>query len=324
MVKLALVGTGKWGINYINTIDKKKQCQITHIVSQTKKSHFKFPDKYIKLTNYLDLLKFNSLDGVIIATPGSTHYEIVKNLIPKFPLLVEKPLTLKLHESLQIKKMVEQNSSSIMVGHIYLHNPAYKKIKELIPTIGKIRYISFTGYNFGPFRNDMSALWEYAPHGISIFTDVMNDMPAAVSAWSINALRPKKDLCDIVYIKCTFKNGLECVMQFGWLYPFKRRELIVYGTKSTIVLDELARKKIVLFNELGPEAISDKIIENPATISYPSYNSTSPLENEIDAFINMIKKHKHTVTNINQAIAVMSVISAAEKSLKNNGKAINI
>lgn len=324
MVKLALIGTGKWGINYINTIDGMKNCEITHIVSLTKNTLSRFPDKYIKLTNYLDLLNFNTIDGVIIATPGSSHYEIAKNLIPKYSLLVEKPLTLKLIESMQIKKIIKQSKSSLMVGHIYLHNPAYQKIKELIPTIGKIRYISFTGYNYGPFRDDMSALSEYAPHGISIFTDIMKDTPVAVSAWSINTLRPNKHLYDIVFLKCTFKSGVECIMQFGWLYPFKRRELIVYGTKQTIVLDELARKKILLFEGLGPEVISEKIVEKKAFVSYPQYNSSSPLENEIDAFIKMIKHHKQPVTNINQGIAVMRVISAAEKSLKSKGKVIKI
>jgi predicted dehydrogenase len=324
MVKLALIGTGKWGRNYINTIDKMKNCEITHIVSQTEKSLSSFSNKYNKVTNYLDLLTIKNIDGVIIATPGSTHYIIVKNLIPKYPLLVEKPLTLKLQESLLIKKLIDKNKSSLMIGHIYLHNPAYKKIKELIPTIGEIRYVSFTGYNYGPFRDDMSALWEYAPHGISIFIDIMKDVPVAISAWSINTLRPEKKLCDIVYIKCTFKNGVECIMQYGWLYPFKRTELIVYGSKQTVVMDELKEKKVSFFNSLGPDMKEGEIIEKRAGITYPQYNSKSPLEVEIDAFTGMIKQHIQPITNIDQGIAVIKVIAAAEESLNKNGKIINI
>src|SRR5689334_8453144 len=118
MTRIALIGTGKWGINYLNTIEKMNNCKITHIVSLSSKSLSRFSNLYHKTTNYLDLLSESEIDGVIIASPGSTHYKIVNDLINKYPLLVEKPLTLSLKNALQINK----NGNQLMVGHVYLYN----------------------------------------------------------------------------------------------------------------------------------------------------------------------------------------------------------
>ncbi len=238
MITLALIGVGRWGGNFLNTVKRMNTCNIKYIASRSVKTISQLPSQYIKTTNYKDFLKCSDIDGVIIATPGSTHYEIIKTFLStKQPMLVEKPFTTNYKNALNIRKLVK-GKPNIMVGHIYLYNPAYLTVKKLVPRIGKLRYISFKGYNYGPFRNDMSALWEWAPHGVSICLDLIDDQPLEVTAWVLNSLRPKTKLYDNIQIQLKFKNGIVSLLEFGWLYPYKRRELIIYGSKSTILFDD--------------------------------------------------------------------------------------
>ena len=48
------------------------------------------------------------------------------------PLLVEKPLTLNLVESIKLNNLARNNNVNLMIGHLLLFHPAFIKIKKLI------------------------------------------------------------------------------------------------------------------------------------------------------------------------------------------------
>lgn len=316
MTTLALIGVGKWGANFLAAAKRINNCQIKYIVSKSHQTLTNFPDKYIKLTNYKELLNFSDIDGVIIATPGSTHFEIIKYFVAKnYFILVEKPLATSLKDTLAIKQIAGEKPK-IMVGHIYLYNPVYQAVKKLLPSIGEIRYISFKGWNFGTFRDDMSVLWEWGPHPLSIYLSLLNNLPKRVRVWAVKSLRSNTNLYDNVFVELENENNIKFFLECGWLYPLKRRELIIYGSNSTIVFDDLADKKVTLFKNLGPNEVSGKIISNPAEIIYPKYESATPLEVEIQAFIDFIKSGKQPEANLDQAVKIAGIINEAEKYLQ--------
>ena len=87
MITLALIGKGKWGSKYLEVVEKIPDCII----------------KYVKTRDYKDLHNYSDIDGIIIATPDSTHARIIEEFPSKY-LLVEKPLTTSLKEARKIKK----------------------------------------------------------------------------------------------------------------------------------------------------------------------------------------------------------------------------
>lgn len=325
MKQLALVGLGLWGNNFIETAAKIKNCRIKYIVATKLSTLSKFPSNYIKTTNYSDLLRYSDIDGIIIATPGSTHFPIVEALIKKkVPLFVEKPLTINYKETLLLQKLAKKIKTPLMVGHIYLYNPAFKTAKQVLPQIGKIRYMSFKGYNYGPFRSDMSALWEWAPHGVAMSIDLLQEMPQSVNAWAINTLRPKEKLYDNFSICLHFKKNRTVVLECGWLYPLKRREMMILGTKGSIIFDDLASSKITLLDHLGPIVKQNRILEETPTSIYPSYSSKTALEMELKEFLDVIEINKLPLTDIDHAVDVARIIDAAQRSIADDGKIIHI
>ena len=52
---------------------------------------------------------------------------------------------------LDIKSKIKDNQT-LMVGHIFLYNDRVKKIKELLPHIGKILHIESNRLNWGRYQ----------------------------------------------------------------------------------------------------------------------------------------------------------------------------
>ena len=57
-----------------------------------------------------------------------------------------------------------------MVGHVFLFNAAVRKVKEYLEAgeLGEIYYIYSQRLNLGIIRQDVNALWNFAPHDLSI------------------------------------------------------------------------------------------------------------------------------------------------------------
>jgi len=301
MITLALVGKGRWGKNYINTINNLSSCVL--------------PKKFIKTSNYKDLFAFDNIDGVIIAAPSSTHFKIAKEFLERgFNVLIEKPMTTNYRDALELFKIAGKKKNIVMVGHIFLHNPAFLRVKKLINSIGKIKYISAEGMNYGPIRTDVSALWDWGPHDISMAIELLGSMPQEVSAYGLSSLRPSTEFYDMCNLKLKFPNDVYCFINIGWLSPIKKRNMTIVGEKNTIVFDDTIEKKVALIKKL----------KNKET-DYPSFSKGSPLSFEISSFVEQIKnKGKIDNSSLKMGLDVVKVLEACQKSIKLNGKIIKI
>ena len=150
--KICVVGVGRWGHNHVKTL---QDLQCLGGVVEKRKSGI---DK-IRL-NYPECLTFRSLedsfnfnfDGYVVSTPPKTHYDISRRIIEKGkPLLIEKPITLNLEDSIKLNDLAKEKNVNLMVGHLLLFHPAFIKIKELILNgdLGNIQYIYSNRLNLG-------------------------------------------------------------------------------------------------------------------------------------------------------------------------------
>lgn len=213
MIRLALIGNGRWGKVYLETAKKIPDCEI----------------KYIVTHNYQELLQYTDIDGIIIATPAETHFEIIQTF-PKYHLLVEKPLTTSFKDALKIK------NNNIMVGHIYLYNLA---LQAGLKMFGPKRAIVFELLNTSNY-NSNNIVWELAPHGVSFIIDLLG-MPKGVF------VKGNKDDVHIELLYDLFRSIIHC----KWDNPTKEREIRVYGDKQILRFNDSQPQEITpLENEL--------------------------------------------------------------------------
>lgn len=158
-MKLLLVGNGKWGKNYISTI--------THC--------FPNVDLQIGSRDTWQSLIDAKPDGVIVATPPSSHIEIASHALQyDIPVMIEKPLALSYQEAATL----QQYKAPILVNHIHLFATAYQHLREMTNK-REISKIVSLGYNKGPVR-EYSGLWDYGCHDVAMILDLMETVPEKV------------------------------------------------------------------------------------------------------------------------------------------------
>lgn len=308
MINFALIGLGEWGKNYLSTIKAFPDCCIKYICSQTLKGFSYSNNGYIKTTNFRELFKYRDIDGVIIATPGSTHFRIAEEFLKNgFNLLIEKPLVMDYKSALRLKALNNKAATKVLVGHIYLFDPAFVQMKKLFKRTGSLNSLSYTAENHGPFRSDMSVLWDFGPHPISLFLDLIQEDPRSISAIGNS---------DVIHMKIEFPGNITASVNLSRTSLVKRREFTVEGTKSTFIYNDLEENRLAFFERTG--------LERTQKIKYPSYNHRLPLELELEEFINAISGNRDIKrSGLDFGVEVTRLLSLAEDSIKRGGEVID-
>lgn len=310
MINLALIGAGKWGKNYLRAVKNLKNVRIKYVCSG-KKSIQTISSEYIKIEDYRKLAQKKDLNGVIIATPPLSHFKLAQFFLSiGKPILLEKPMVVSYKEAKELKNIFEKTKGELMVGNIFLYNQAFQEFKKFFNKMKNIQYFHFEGCDAGPVRSDISALWDWASHDVSMCLELLGKMPLSVSAWAVNTLKPGTNLYDMVYARLLFENNLPVFLKIGWLSPIKKREIIVVGKEESLLFDDVSDKKIVYM-----DSSSKRYIEYP---------QSEPLVRELEDFIELIKNGKEPLSDFDKSFTIIKIINAMEESIKNNGAVIKI
>ena len=172
-IKIGQIGIGYWGPNLLRNLEENKKCEIKTVcdLNSSRRSFVKNLYPQVNLTaNYEDIINDSEIDAVVISTPVSTHYELsIKSLKHGKHILVEKPMASSVLQVQEISNIAKKKDLVAMVGHTFLFNSAVRYVKNLIDSGDlEIRYIYSQRLNLGRIRTDVDALWNLAPHDISI------------------------------------------------------------------------------------------------------------------------------------------------------------
>ncbi|MBQ8658045.1 MAG: Gfo/Idh/MocA family oxidoreductase [Clostridia bacterium] len=148
-LKAALVGAGKRGKIYCNyaLYTEGKELEIVAVVDPLKFTLDEAAEKYgVKEENRFSSIeefvaKKIECDFVVNATMDEIHYETAMKLINAgYNLILEKPLTAKKAELLEIERAAKEKGVKILVCHVLRYTPFYRAIKKVINEgkIGKV------------------------------------------------------------------------------------------------------------------------------------------------------------------------------------------
>jgi len=209
MKNISLVGAGYWGsklIKQLETIEGVGNVEIIDIKDGKNLSDIKY-------------------DNVVLATPAWDHYEQTMELLQQGKhLYVEKPLALTTEECLDIKSKIK-NDQTLMVGHIFLYNDRVKKIKELLPHIGKILHVESNRLNWGRYQKKISTLHSLAPHDVSIIHYLLgyHEFENIICIGDNLTNNSQNDRDEYSFI-C---NDISVKLNLSWYYPEKVRTVSI-------------------------------------------------------------------------------------------------
>lgn len=306
-MRLGLIGAGRWGKRYIETISHMDELQLVHVGSRQKETKDLVPNTCTISPNWIDVACNQTLDGLIIATPPHLHYEMAVSAISSgIPVLIEKPLTLSLREAEALVKQAKQSKTLVMVGHTHLFGSAYQELKKIGKSLGTLRKITSMGSNWGPFREDTSMMWDYAPHDLAMCLDLFENYPSTIHAQRIKKIKSAEGEGETIKINLDFVLGSSAEIKVSNIEEGKCRYLEASFEKGTLIYDDL---------ELEHKL---KLKNNQSNASPISLSSTRPLTNVVSQFCQKISEGEVEDSSLVLGMQVVQILENCQSILDNH------
>ena len=335
MLRIGIIGLGYWGPNLVRILSELPECEVTAICDSNVRRLKKFCDKFPEAMGTVDkseLLTRDHVDAVIIATPTSTHYSLANEALENgIHVFVEKPLASSTAECRELIDLAESQNLKLFVGHVFLYSAPVAKLKEMVinDELGEIYYMSASRLNLGPVRRDVNALWDLAPHDVSIMIDLMGASPVAVSCSGLAYL--DEMVHDVCTLTMQFENNRMGIVHVSWLDPHKKREMTVVGSKKMAVYNDTEpREKIKVYDNgvNGPtfcETYGDfQFSYRYGDMYSPRLEEVEPLKAECHSFVNCILNNSRPKTDGQNGLDVVRVIESANNSLQNGNGRVDV
>lgn len=327
MLNVAQIGVGYWGPNLLRNLVANKRCRVTKVadISSERRDYVQGLYPAIQVTDDVDrVFQDADIDAVVIATPVATHFGLaMKALEAGKHILVEKPLATSVAEVDQIGNLAIVGNRVAMVGHTFLFNAAVRHVRELIDSgeLGDIRYIYSQRLNLGRIRSDVDALWNFAPHDISIIQYWLNEpTPLSVIRRGVDYIQNEVD--DVVFLNIMYPDKIMANIHVSWLDPRRVRTMTVVGSKKMVVYDDIAENKIAIFDKgIDRMAVLGKHMDydnqhfqtfnhRSGDVLLPKIDFQEPLKVQIDHFIGCIQNGVECITSVDHARKVVQILSS--------------
>ena len=335
MIRAGVIGSGYWGPNLVRNFMGAPGSAVTRVCDLRKERLSSLGKLYPALktcTDSSDLINDPQIDAVVIATPVSTHFELAMAALKAGKhVLVEKPLAAR---SDQARKLVDEAAARnlvLLVDHTFVYTDAVRKIHDLIASghLGEIYYYDAVRVNLGLFQHDVSVIWDLAIHDLSIIDHVLPSKPVAVSATGISHVPGQPE--NVAYITLFFASAQIAHVHVNWLTPVKVRHTLIGGSEKMILYDDLEPSEKLKVYDKGINVTPEPEDVYKMLVSYrlgdmwaPQLDNIEALQTEARHFIDCIEHNKQPETDGPAGLRMVTVIEAAEASLRDRGRLVEL
>ncbi|MEM2140955.1 Gfo/Idh/MocA family oxidoreductase [Nitrososphaera sp.] len=327
-ISIGVIGCGYWGFNHVRIFGEHPKCSLAWCSDLDQKILHKINERYpsSKTTKeYKEILDDKKVNAICISSPAATHFDIAREAIENGKhVLIEKPLTTSSATAKKLVDLAAEKKVVLMPGHVYMFNPAVKKLKSIISSgeIGDVHYVSAIRAGFGPIRKDVNAMWDLAPHDIYTISHLLGGWPISVTASGASFIRDGVE--DVVFVSLRFNNGAIANIQLSWINPTKTRLTSIVGSKKMIQYDDVTvAEKVKIYNKtvskeyIHPTYADFQLSLVDGDVYIPSIPAEEPLKNECDYFLDCVAASRGNNELCADAVNTIAVLEAATRSLGN-------
>lgn len=325
---VALIGAGRWGKNLARNFFEIGALHTICDRSEALLDSFQEKCPGVRLTtNFQGVLDNPEITRIVIAAPAIQHYLLTKQALEAGKdVYVEKPLCLDCEEAEELVALAEKKERILMVGHLLQYHPCVRKLQELVGTgeLGKMQYIVSNRLNLGAIRTEENALWNFAPHDVSVILSLCgHQMPNRVRC--MGAAYVSQGVADTTLTTLRFSGDVRAHIYVSWLNPFKEQKLVVVGSSGMAVFDDTKpwEDKLILYrNHLKWSEGHIPLIDNcePEKVAVVQ---EEPLRMECEHFLHCCNERLTPRTDGQEGLRVLQVLQAAQASLDSDGNAKN-
>jgi predicted dehydrogenase len=325
------VGLGYWGPNLARNFDRLAGADLAWLCDESGDALERFGRAFpgARSTSSLDdLLRDESLDAVVLATPVSTHAELAQRVLEAGKhCFVEKPLGQSVDEAERVVDAARSSERILMVGHLLEYHPGVEKLGELIQSgdLGAVRYIYSNRLNLGKLRRDENALWSLGAHDVSVILRLAAEEPYECRAVGESYVNPGVE--DVVFCYLRFPSGLAAHLHLSWLDPHKERRFTVVGSQRMATFDDMAlERKLSIYDKGFDENYSSygEYIARSGDIFSPHVPNEEPLRIECRHFLDCVRDGTEPRSGGESGLRVVRVLEALQRSLRESSRAAHV
>lgn len=330
MTCLAAVGYGYWGPNVVRNFTEMPNCRLKLVCDVDAGKLDKLQQRYPSVgvtSSFGDVLEDPEIQGVYIATPVSSHFELAEAALRAGKhVLIEKPLAANADQSERLCRLAEQQGLVLMVGHTFVYSPPVVLIRDLLRRgdLGDLYYIDSSRVNLGLFQKDVSVLWDLGPHDLSILLFWLGTMPLSIAAEGRSFVQD--GLEDVAFLQLEFPDRVLAQVHVSWLAPSKLRRTTLVGSKQMVLYDDTELvEKVKVFDRgidkvRNPESFGEfQLTYRSGDIVIPKIDNDEPLLLECQDFVRCIETGGQPASSGRFGLHVVTVVEAAQHSLRNGG-----
>ncbi|HEY3026604.1 MAG TPA: Gfo/Idh/MocA family oxidoreductase [Pyrinomonadaceae bacterium] len=173
-LQVGLIGCGSWGRHILRDL-LSLGCDVT-VVSNSETGRQNARDggatEIVESVGHLPLVS-----GVIVATPTSTHAEVIESLLElNVPIFTEKPLTADRESAF---RLAGQAPDRLFVMDKWRYHPGIEMLRDIARAgeLGPVVGLRTTRAQWGNPHADVDICWILMPHDLSIALEVFGKIP---------------------------------------------------------------------------------------------------------------------------------------------------
>jgi predicted dehydrogenase len=335
MINVGVVGYGYWGPNLVRNFAEVPGMTLAAVADfdTTKLAlvHRRYP-QVKTTTRFQDLLEDPGIDAVAIATPVSSHFELVMATLKAGKhVWIEKPMTETSEQARQLVDEARQRNLVLLVDHTFTYTGAVRKMGEIIRAgdLGTVLYYDSTRINLGLFQRDVSVISDLAVHDFAILDYLLGEHPSAVSASGVNHFPGTPE--NLAYITVFYDSGMIAHLNVSWLAPVKVRSILIGGSQKMITYDDLEPSEKVKVYDKGVMFTDDPAQIQEMRVGYrtgdmwaPKLPGTEALRVESEHWLDCIVNNKAPLTDGELGHRVVELIEASTYSLRARGETVYV
>ncbi|MCB2177414.1 MAG: Gfo/Idh/MocA family oxidoreductase [Actinomycetales bacterium] len=336
-LRAAVIGAGYWGPNLARNFRGSPDWDLVAVcdLDEARARKVVGDRSTVEVMTSVDaLLARDDVDAVAIATPAGTHARLALAALDAGKhVVVEKPIASTSADARRMVQRAGEVGRVLMVDHTFCYTPVVLRIRDMIAegTIGDLNFVDSVRINLGLVQPDVDVFWDLAPHDLSILDFILPGglQPVGVAAQGADPIGAGQSC--VGYLTLPLPGGAIAHVHVNWLSPTKIRQMVVGGSKQTLVWDDLQPQQRLTVYDRGVhlgEPLADKTTTN---VSYRIGDAWAPALPEKEAlgamvgeFAAAIREGRAPRTDGHAGLRVLEVLEAVSRSLADGGRLIEV
>lgn len=228
-VRIALVGTGAFGIKHLNGLKNIPEAEVTCLVGRVEEDVKAVAQKYevpTYTTDFDEMLVMDNVDAVILCTPTQMHAEqSLACLSAGKHVEIEIPLADNLADAESVFTQQKASGLVAMVGHTRRFNPSHQWLKKKIDK-GELNIQQMDVQTYFFRRENINALgeprswtdhllWHHAAHTVDLFQYQTGSKVIKANAIQ-GPIHPELGIAMDMSIQLLAENGAICTLALSF------------------------------------------------------------------------------------------------------------